>query len=445
MTTTQRTRPTRRTVRRRLVPAVAACLVAVVGLTASTPALADNLDDLNNQRAQAEAKQEATDAALAQLEGDLEGLSADLADAYVQLQGIQAQIPIAQQALDTAIAERDRLQREADILAQRLADAQAEEQSITEQIAENTARADQLKVAIGRMAREAYRGDMAASSLSAVLDATSTEDFIEQSAASQTALRTQTQSLRELDQLNGVNRNQQVRLEAIRQQISDLKDQADAKLAQAEVVRQQAEQRRAELDALLADAQEKTAYIESQKATMEAQQAELEAQAAQLANDLAAIIKAQDAARAAAGQHPVGSNASQPFRNPSSFNPPYVTSQYGMRFHPVLHYWRLHAGVDLRAYCGVPIYAAASGHVEWAKMRSGYGNQVMINNGYWKSQSLMSSYNHMSGFAVSAGQDVSEGQLIGYAGNTGTSAACHLHFEVYVNGQTVDPWPLIAK
>ena len=51
----------------------------------------------------------------------------------------------------------------------------------------------------------------------------------------------------------------------------------------------------------------------------------------------------------------------------------------------------------------------------------------------------------MSSFAVSAGQDVSQGALLGYSGNTGTSAGCHLHFEVYVNGGTVDPWPLIAK
>jgi murein DD-endopeptidase MepM/ murein hydrolase activator NlpD len=69
----------------------------------------------------------------------------------------------------------------------------------------------------------------------------------------------------------------------------------------------------------------------------------------------------------------------------------------------------------------------------------------MVNHGYWNGNSLMSSYNHMSSFAVSAGQNVSQGQLLGYSGNTGTSAACHLHFEVYVNGATVDPWPLIAK
>ena len=176
-----------------------------------------------------------------------------------------------------------------------------------------------------------------------------------------------------------------------------------------------------------------------------AQAAELAAQQAKLETDLKDIVAKQEAARKAAGQSPVGSTPSQPCINPSSISPIYKTSDYGMRFHPILQYWRLHAGVDLRTYCGTKVYAAASGTVQWARYRSGYGNQVMINDGYWNGKSLMASYNHLSGFAVSAGQQVSQGDLIGYSGNTGTSAACHLHFEVYVNGATVDPWPLIAK
>jgi len=116
-----------------------------------------------------------------------------------------------------------------------------------------------------------------------------------------------------------------------------------------------------------------------------------------------------------------------------------------MRLHPILGYVRLHSGTDLRTYCNTPIYAGASGTVQWAKFRSGYGNQVLVNHGYWKGSSLMSSYNHLSSYVVGPGQNVSQGQLIGYSGNTGTSAGCHLHFEVYVNGATVDPWPLIAK
>ena len=425
-----------------LVGLLATVLAATLGLAAGLPASADDLDD---QRARTEAQQAATDAALAQLQDELAGTEADLAAAYVELEGIKAVIPIAQEQLRVAEEDLARLQREAAIIAERLAAAQAEEQAITAQIAADTARAEEIQVAIGRMAREAYRGDMGATSFTAVLDAKSMEDFVAQSALADTALRTQTQSLRELDQINGVNRNRQVRLVAVRERIDALKVEADAKVVEADAARQRAADRRAELDELLAQSVEKTAFIESKRQEQLAKQAEYEAQQAQLAADLAEIVRQQEAARAAAGQNPIGSTASQPFINPTSINPIYKTSDYGMRFHPILHIWRLHAGVDLRTYCGTPIYAGMGGTVQWAKARAGYGNQVLVNHGYWNGDSLMSSYNHMSSFAVSAGQDVSQGALLGYSGNTGTSAGCHLHFEVYVNGGTVDPWPLIAK
>lgn len=121
----------------------------------------------------------------------------------------------------------------------------------------------------------------------------------------------------------------------------------------------------------------------------------------------------------------------------------YVTSSYGMRFHPILHYWRLHAGTDMRAYCGTPIYAARSGTVQWATFQPGLGNSVLIDHGWVGGSSLMSSYNHLTSFAVSSGTYVNQGALVGYSGNTGISAACHLHFEVYVNGDTVDPMTLV--
>src|SRR5690606_22998514 len=100
---------------------------------------------------------------------------------------------------------------------------------------------------------------------------------------------------------------------------------------------------------------------------------------------------------------------------------------------------KLHAGTDFRAYCGNPIVAAESGTVEWAKYRGGFGNQVMVNHGYRDGRSLLTSYNHLSEFAVGNGDRVERGQLIGYSGTTGTSTACHLHFEAYLDGGTVDP------
>ncbi|WP_182113434.1 M23 family metallopeptidase [Actinotalea sp. JY-7876] len=442
--------------RRRTRRAFGALLVAVLASGAVLPAAADEYDD---RRAQTQARQAATDAAMEALQAELEHTDAALVQAYAELQGIEAQIPVAQEQLALAEETLARLQREAQIIAERLVVAEQEESSITAQIDTDTARADDTRVAIGQMARDAYKGNMAQSSLSAVLDATSTEEFVEQSALASTALRTQTQALRELEQINGVNRNRQVRLTAVREEITGLKAEADAKVVEAEAARAAAEARKLELEDLQAEAAAKTAQIESAKATMEAQERELANQQAALAAELQAIVAAQEerrradaaaaAAAAAAAGKPAppppsgGSSASRPFINPSSVNPMYVTSDYGMRLHPLLGYYRLHAGTDLRTWCGTPLYAGASGTVEWARARSGFGNQVMINHGYWQGQSLMSSYNHMTSFAVSGGQQVSQGQLIGYAGNTGTSGGCHLHFEVYVNGNTRDPRPLI--
>jgi murein DD-endopeptidase MepM/ murein hydrolase activator NlpD len=117
----------------------------------------------------------------------------------------------------------------------------------------------------------------------------------------------------------------------------------------------------------------------------------------------------------------------------------YVTSSYGMRFHPILHVWKLHDGTDFGAACGTPLYAPADGVVQSAYYNAGYGNRIIIGHGIVRGVSLWTSVNHLTSFAVRAGEHVSRGELIGYSGTTGYSTGCHLHFMVYVNGYTVDP------
>ena len=413
-------------------------LTTMIAATAGAPASADDLED---QRRKTAAEQAAINAALDRLAADLEGTSAELVQTLAEIEGIKVAVGIATEALLAAEAKLAELQREAAIIAERLVAAETLEASITAQIAEDNARADETRVAIGRMARDAYKGDMAASALSAVLDAESTDDFAEQSALADTALRTQTHALRELEQITGVNRNREARLVAVREEITRLKAEADAKVVEADAVRVQAEAHRAELVALEAEQRAKAAILEAKKAEMLAQQAEYEAQQAALANKLAEIVRLQEEERRrqeAAGGNPGGTNQDRPLGYPVP-PVPYITSHYGWRLHPVLGIYRLHAGTDFRAYCGNPIIAARSGTVQWATYLGGYGNQVMLNHGYNNGKSLMSSYNHLTSFAVSSGQSVSKGQVVGYSGTTGTSTACHLHFEVYVGGVTVNP------
>ena len=112
-----------------------------------------------------------------------------------------------------------------------------------------------------------------------------------------------------------------------------------------------------------------------------------------------------------------------------------ITSPFGYRNDPVLGGNRLHAGVDIAASQGTPIKAAGDGVVKMAGVNGGYGNWTLIDHG----GGLATGYAHQSRIAVSIGQHVSTGEVIGYVGSTGASTGPHLHWEVRVNGNPVDP------
>jgi murein DD-endopeptidase MepM/ murein hydrolase activator NlpD len=114
---------------------------------------------------------------------------------------------------------------------------------------------------------------------------------------------------------------------------------------------------------------------------------------------------------------------------------------YGMRYHPILHRYRLHDGIDISAHCGQPIWAAQSGKV--IDTTSGYsggsGNSVKINHGEFNGINIATRYMHMSSYVVKVGDEVEKGQLVGYVGSTGLSTGCHLHLSLYKDGKGSDP------
>ena len=116
-----------------------------------------------------------------------------------------------------------------------------------------------------------------------------------------------------------------------------------------------------------------------------------------------------------------------------------ITSQYGMRFHPILQVLKLHDGTDFGVSCGTPVHAAAGGTVLSTYFNAGYGNRVILNNGIMRDKSVVTTYNHLTRSIVRPGQRVQRGQTIAYSGTTGYSTGCHLHFMVIVNGVTVNP------
>lgn len=112
-----------------------------------------------------------------------------------------------------------------------------------------------------------------------------------------------------------------------------------------------------------------------------------------------------------------------------------VSSRFGTRIHPILRFARFHRGVDYRANWGSPVYAAEDGAVVIAGWKGGYGRQVRLAHG----SGLQTSYSHLSEVAVASGSRVRKGQIIGYVGSTGFSTGPHLHYEVWRNGQALDP------
>jgi murein DD-endopeptidase MepM/ murein hydrolase activator NlpD len=112
-----------------------------------------------------------------------------------------------------------------------------------------------------------------------------------------------------------------------------------------------------------------------------------------------------------------------------------VSSGFGMRFHPILNYSRMHRGVDFRASYGTPIVAVTDGRVELAGWHGGHGNTVALHHG----GGMETLYGHMSRIAVRVGENVRRGAVIGYVGSTGLSTGPHLHFEVHRNGVPVNP------
>lgn len=117
----------------------------------------------------------------------------------------------------------------------------------------------------------------------------------------------------------------------------------------------------------------------------------------------------------------------------------HLSSDFGMRIHPVLGGRRQHKGIDLAGPVGTPVHAAADGTVSRADWFSSYGLFVSLEHG----GTLQTRYGHMSRLNVAAGQHVHKGDVIGYIGTTGRSTGPHLHYEVRIAGAAVNPVPYL--
>ena len=238
------------------------------------------------------------------------------------------------------------------------------------------------------------------------------------------------------------------------------KEALEDALAQEEAAKALEEEKKAELEEQVRAAEAYVAELQSNIETqaayyaqVDAAQAELNAQIREKEAELAEQIRQEEerrrreeeARRAAAASSGSGSSGGSSSsgsiaRGTGSFIWPTpscygITSDYGYRVHPISGAYRLHAGIDIGAGYGAQILASDSGTVTASYYHWSYGNMVMISHG----NGYTTLYAHMSSIAVSTGQSVSQGQLIGYVGSTGDSTGPHCHFEIRYNGNYCDP------
>nr|KEP22708.1 hypothetical protein DA06_17560 [Georgenia sp. SUBG003] len=444
---------------RALGAAFAAALLALSLGAAGTVAHADDRDELVREQERNAAERE-------KVESSLEGVDADLADTYLKLEDAKAQLPVAQEKLAAAEEALAAAERRQEQVAGRLELAEAESASLEADIETGEREIDSTRAAMGELARSTYRGDNAVSTLEVVLDSASTDDFLQGYAVMGSAVRSQTQVLDDLETASAVARNQRERQAAVTERIGELKAEADAAVVAADEARAAAAEHKAEIEKIQADMTALSQQLEEQKSQYAGQLAELESDSAELAREIARIDEenrrkeeerrrreAEEAARRAAASRsqnrPAPAPAAPAPASSSFLAPPvpnlYVTSPYGYRVYPITGGWFMHNGVDLRSACGNPQYASAGGTVVGVRGAYGngtHGNQVLINHGVVGGSSYVTVYNHLSRFAVSQGQRVSQGQVIGYTGATGNVTGCHVHFEVWKNGATIDPMTL---
>jgi len=391
------------------------------GVSAAYAASYPSWDDV--QRAMASESSKAAE--VTRIQGLIDGLTQKVAETQAAAEKAGQEFYDAQQAFFDAATKADELQ------------SQADTQAATATEAERKA---------AQVATQLYRDGG---------DDTSLELFFAGSAANADDLLSR---LGTMDKVYGYTQTVYETAVKARNTAQSLSDQAEVARNERDRLQKLAEQKmleaQAAADAAQAALDEQTANL----ATMQAQLAALKDQTAttvagyqegvRVAEEERKRREAAEAAAAAAGNNGGGGGGGGTGGTPGTGgwvrpHGGHRSAGYGSRPAPCSGCSTFHRGVDIANGCGAAIYAAHAGTVDFAGPNGGYGNYIRIQHG----GGVGTGYAHIKpgGFAVGRGQQVSAGQVIAYAGNTGNSAGCHLHFEVYINGGTVNPIDFLAQ
>ncbi len=331
------------------------------------------------------------------------GVAARLEDLEAELAGAEARLAPVQAALDSAVARHERLKVE---------------------VAETRDELDRQQAVLDAHAATSYKFGPG-SYLDVILGASSFGELIDRTALATRVLMFDSDLVTELDATRARLAERRAMARESRETVEARRDDLRAERNRIRRLKEEQEAAQAALDLEIAIRGAALEDIESSRAEYRASIAQLEADAAQIT----AILQGGGSI----GDGDYGGELYWPTAGS-------IGSGYGWRTHPVYGDQRFHAGVDIGGACGQPIWAAESGTVVSSTWSGGYGLFTVVDHG----DGLATAYAHQSQNYVSAGQRVARGQTIGAVGTTGLSTGCHLHFEVRVNGEPVDPVPYLT-
>jgi murein DD-endopeptidase MepM/ murein hydrolase activator NlpD len=406
-----------------------ACLVASTGLPASATVLA----------APAVASAD-RDAILEQVRRDLAESSQAMLDAATALHRAESDLPGARRAAATARHQLAVAQRREEAAAARRGAAQTRLMLATLDAEETAALVETQRARIGRLARAAYVRGGAMGDVSMLLEARSPAEFAERLVALQTVVSSQRAALADLQNVQTDAGREAGSLEHIRDEVAAAHEQAQAQLRSVAAIALRAQRAEESVKSLVSQQRAALTAARAARAEDESRIAGLHAEASRLSVLLGQRARALLGAAGAipGASTPVQAGVlSRPVPGP-------VTSPFGMRVHPITGVTKLHTGTDFGAACGTPIRAARGGTVLAAEFNTAYGWRTVIIHGVVGGVLLTTTYNHQQYLGVDPGQQVQAGEVIGQVGTTGYSTGCHLHFELIVNSDVVDPLPWIT-
>jgi len=377
------------------------------------------------------------DGVVARTQADLAESTAALLDATVALRRAEAQLPQAQAEVARTLAALATAQRAVAVAAQQRGNAQTQLMLAT-QASETTSDvvADQ-RARIGRMVRQAYQSGGTLSEFSAVLDAESPADFAQRVMTMRSVSRAQESTLLGLRSLQAAIDHDAVGLSTLRSTLAVAQSTAEAELGRVASAARSAQLAERTLHAIVAARTSALAAAQAALAQDEAQRVVQQGVSSRLQTLLGQQSRALLGAagsRAGASYPPIPGTLAWPANGP-------ITSPFGMRRHPITGVYKLHTGADIGIPCGTVVHAARGGTVLQAYNDPAYGFRTVVVHGVVGGALLTTTYNHQSRIDVQVGQTVAVGQPIGLSGTTGYSTGCHLHFELIVNSDFVDPIP----